>query len=278
MPIALGYFDESTDEDTHGQCYVVAGFMANNHSTAILELRWSTLLTKYNLQYFKASELNAGKGQFQQYRDDPDQLKFKPFSQREKDKFAEIKKAFTDAIMGVRGLSGIGAALILPDYERLRQEYPIARTALPCPYFLCANCVLMATGLEICRANKKRSREDEITIRPAFDSHEEYGGRMKHGFDFFCQKNPISSQFIRPPHYEDDTRYLTLQAADDLAFEIRKLATTGNMRIPLDRLDKSDALLKVYKLDYESLKVIADNQGHDFDLLTPINYGLDDIL
>src|SRR5580704_16511057 len=71
MQIAVGYFDESTDEDTQGVCYVVAGFVASNLATVTLDLRWRDLLTKYHLNYFKASELNAGEGEFRQYRDDP---------------------------------------------------------------------------------------------------------------------------------------------------------------------------------------------------------------
>ena len=129
LQLGAGYFDESTD-DGDSFCYVVAGFVGSQHATVILDLRWKDILIEYGLDYFKASELSAGEGQFKKYRDDPAATEWKPFSAREKAKFTEIKKRFTDVIVSCRGLYGIGAALILPDLDRLRKEYPRADAAL----------------------------------------------------------------------------------------------------------------------------------------------------
>jgi hypothetical protein len=92
LAIAVGFFDESTDEDLEGSSYTVAGFAANNETSACLELRWKDVLLRYNLEYFKASELNAGEGQFRQFRDEPDNRSWQPFSDREKEKFVESKQ------------------------------------------------------------------------------------------------------------------------------------------------------------------------------------------
>ncbi len=128
MWLTAGFFDESTDEDTEGTCYAIAGFIGAQLVTATLELRWRDLLKKYGLEYFKASELNAGVGQFQKFRDDPNNLRWRHFSQREKDIFKEIKTTFTDLIVSFNeGLYGIGAVVILPDLERLRSEYEHAK-------------------------------------------------------------------------------------------------------------------------------------------------------
>jgi hypothetical protein len=86
-------------------------------------LRWRDLLDKYELGYFKASELNAGTGQFQKFRDDPSDYAFRRFSQREKDIFRQIKTAFTDLIINAENLYGVGAVVILSDLERLQSEY-----------------------------------------------------------------------------------------------------------------------------------------------------------
>jgi len=83
MPFVAGFFDESSDEDS-SQIYVVAGFTGNYLVTSILEMRWQDVLNKYELEYFKASELNAGVGQFQKYRDEPEDESWRPFSPREK--------------------------------------------------------------------------------------------------------------------------------------------------------------------------------------------------
>lgn len=279
MSIAVGFFDESTDGDTEGVCYVVAGFMGSNMATAVLDLRWRDLLRKYNLKYFKASEHNAGEGQFRQYRDNPQGKGYAPFSQREKDKFVEIKTAFTDAIVNSDGVVGIGAAILLPDYERVRQEYPLA--LIQSPYFLCANLVMMEAGVRVCIENEDYREDEKVWLRPVFDSHEEYSGRMKQGFDSFCLNNPISAQYLLPPYYEDDCRYVGLQAADNLAFEIRKLAIGERKnireRISLTRMKDSGSILKVYKLNYDSLKTLVESHDPNFTL-KPLSYTLADII
>ena len=187
MQVAAGFFDESSDEYLEGVSYTVAGLVGNNHATAVLELRWRDLLKKYEIKYFKASELNAGEGQFKKFRDDPTSTARMLFSDREKCIFSEIKTAFTDAIVQCSGLSVIGASLILSDYERVRSDYPPART-LSYPYFVCSSVVLMELGVQFNRLNQQYCEQDRMRVRPVFDSHEEYSGRMKQGFDFFCRQ------------------------------------------------------------------------------------------
>ena len=279
MHIGVGYFDESTDEDTQGICYAVAGFVGSNAATAVLDMRWRDLLTRYNLKYFKASELSAGEGEFRQYRDDPNGKGFSQFSQKEKRKLEEIKTTFTDAIVTSDGITGIGAAVILPDYERIRREYP--QTKLQNPYFFCANLAMMELGVCVCVENEGYKDHEKVWVRPVFDSHEEYSGRMKQGFDSFCLNNPISARYLLPPYYEDDLKYVSLQAADNLAFEIRKFAVgqreKRRERISLARLRGSGRIGRVYKLDYDSLKTILDAQDPDF-VLKPLTYTLADII
>jgi hypothetical protein len=232
--------------------------------TATLELRWRDQLDKYELEYFKASELNAGTGQFQKFRDDPSIYSFRPFSPREKDKFKEIKTAFTDLIVNTGNLYGIGAAVILPDLERLQAEHEHAKK-LPRPYFLCAQLILVEAGNEMVEQNRIQRGDETCFLRPIFDEHEEFSGRAKQAWDGFCEKNPNSSKFLLPPHYESEKNYLTLQAADNLAFEVRKLVSMQRKnfptrREPLKRMVQTGNIIRTFKCDYDSLKMIADAQ------------------
>ena len=262
MWLSAGFFDESTDEDTEGTCYVIAGFIGAQLITAKLELRWRDLLDKYGLEYFKASELSAGTGQLQKFRDDPSEYNFRPFSQREKDEFKEISTAFTDLIVDAENLYGIGAAVILPDLERLQAEYTHAKK-LPRPYHMCAQLVLVEAGNEMVAQNTPPRGHDTCFLRPIFDEHEEFSGRAKQAWDGFCQKNPNCSKFLLPPHYESEHNYLTLQAADLLAFEVRKLVLMQRKnfqtrREPLKRIVQTGNILRTFKVDYDALKMIAD--------------------
>jgi hypothetical protein len=265
--LIAGYFDESTDEDSSGFCFTVAGFIANLESAVVLELRWRDLLTEYGLDYFKASELNAGQGQFKKFRDDPNATEWKPFSEREKNKLIEIKTRFTDVIVGCRGLHGIGATVVLPDYEEILKTDSRARSHLPKPYFLCQGMTLMHAGLVANVTNAKARPGETCYLRPVFDSHEIYSGQAKLSFDDFCGKNPIPTKFLLPMHYESAQQYLMLQAADNLAFEARKVLFNETYkpelseRISLTRIkDKNDSILQLYKFDYTALKAFVDIQ------------------
>lgn len=269
MLLAAGYFDESTDDD---RFYTVAGFVAYQDAAVVLEMRWHDLLRHYGLEYFKASELNAGEGQFKQFRDDPKAKGWKPFSQREKDKFTEIKSTFTDAIVGCQGLHGIGAALILPDYERIKHEYSPARAKIAAPYFECASLMMIEAGHMMIEDNediKALGYRDSAFLRPIFDSHEDYSRKVKQTFDGFCKQNPKSAKYLLPPHYESDKDYLMLQAADNLAFETGKLLVREHFepfrqeRISTTRLKEAGSILRIYKLDYSSLKLLADAVDSD---------------
>ncbi|HEV2468609.1 MAG TPA: DUF3800 domain-containing protein [Candidatus Sulfotelmatobacter sp.] len=268
MWLSAGFFDESTDEDTEGTCYVIAGFIGAQLITAKVELRWRDLLDKYELEYFKASELSAGTGQFQKFRDNPSRYGFRSFSQREKDTFKEISTAFTDVIVNAESLYGIGAAVILPDLQRLQAEYPRAKR-LPRPYHMCAQLVLVEAGNEMLAQNQPPRGDDTCFLRPIFDEHEEFSRRAKKAWDGFCQKNPNCSKFLLPPHYESENTYLTLQAADLLAFELRKLIlmerrNLQTRRQPLKRMAQTGNIIRTFKVNYDALKMIADaNIGSD---------------
>ena len=97
-------------------------------------------------EYFKASELNAGRGEFAKFRDDPTTVDAK-FSKREKTLFDQIKIESINLILEFDLLIGIGAVLILPDYQRICDEYREMGKTLPVPYFFCAQLMMMESQL-----------------------------------------------------------------------------------------------------------------------------------
>jgi hypothetical protein len=116
MWCASGYFDESDDAE---RAYAVAGFVGHQRDCLYLDWAWRKhILDKYELEYFKASELNAGTGQFAKFRDDPNKLDC-TFSDREKSIFKEIKIESINLFLEFDLLVGFGAVVILPDYYQL---------------------------------------------------------------------------------------------------------------------------------------------------------------
>lgn len=260
-----GYYDESDD---FGRGYSVAGFLGHQHDCVHLELAWrDRILNKYGIDYFKASELNSGKGQFARFRDNPNSDLDAPFSQREKEIFNDIKIATIDLILEFDRLVGIGAVLILPDYYRLAEEFKERGKKILAPYQFCAQTTMMESGFIVLHINETMSASERGLLRPVFDSHEQYSGRAKRVFDEFSEKNPITSSVLLPPHYEKDTDYLMLQAADNLAYECRRLLVTENFethipeRAAMKRL--KERVYKIYKLNYDALKTICESQTAD---------------
>ncbi len=222
---AAGFYDESDDFE---RSYSVADFIGHQHDGVHLDLAWrDRILDKYGLEYFKASELNAGRGQFAKLRDDPNHLD-RLFSKREKELFGQIKIESIDLMLEFKDLLiGIGVVLMLPDYSRIAKEYKAAGKPIPAPYFFCFHLVMVESGFLMNRINHRSSAQQQGVLRPVFDSHEQYSPRGKSMFDDFCSKNPLTSSCLLPPHYESDKDYLVLQAADNLAYECRRFLLTG---------------------------------------------------
>jgi len=270
MWTAAAYFDESDDNN---RAYAVAGFLGHQHDCVHLDMAWKErLLNKYQIDYFKASELEWGIGQFAKFRDNPEHLDAK-FSDREKTLFKAIKIESIDLILEFDLIIGFGAVLMLPDYDRLLSEYKAIDKPLPAPYFFCAQLVMMESGFIMDYLNDGAPTSQQGLVRPVFDSHEQYSRKTKQMFDTFAEKNPLCSKFLLPPLYENDKDYLMLQAADNLAYEARRLIITSEYdkhvpeRQAMTRL--KERVYRIYKLDYPSMKMIMDNQQADLIPIKP---------
>lgn len=266
---AAAYFDESDDNE---RAYAVAGFIGHQHDCVHFDLAWKDrILDKYGLEYFKASELNAGTEQFAKFRDDPNNVKAL-FSPREKDFFNRIKAESIDIINEFDLLVGVGAVLDWADYDRIVTEWEVRGRVVPAPYFFCAQLVMMECGLMMNQLNSTTSSSQQGLVRPVFDSHEEYEGRAKRLYNEFVQKNPLSAKSLLPPHYEDERDYLMLQAADNLAYECRRLLITEDYahlpeRKAMTRL--KERVARIYKLNYEGLNVILRTNNPDVIPIAP---------
>jgi hypothetical protein len=264
MFLAAGYFDESSDEGLEDKSYSVAGFVGSGAAALEMDMGWGELLKRFDLDYFKASEIEIGFGAFAKHRSHPKQLS-DPLTDSEKNHIREIKIAFIDLICDCEDMIGIGAVLLLRDYQILQEESPHAARVLPAPYVICADLALIEAGMMVNEANAYYPYGS--VIRPVFDSHQEHGPRFLNGFQSFQKKNPLSSRYLLTPHYETEQDYRCLQAADCLAYEARRLLVRDEfephrpMRKAMERL--SDQIGRMYKLDYEALQMIAEKQTPD---------------
>lgn len=162
---------------------------------------------------------------------------------------------------------------MLPDYHRYNEELKCQGKTMPAPYFMCAQLCMMEAGFIMWSLNHDSPPQQQGMFRPVFDSHEEYSGRAQLMFDNFARLNPWCSRHLLPAHYESDKDYLVLQAADNLAYESRRLllAQEYDKHIPerkaMTRLKEN--VYRIYKLNYDSLKAINEDQTPEAIPLTP---------
>jgi len=251
------YFDESDDND---RAYGVGGFIGSQLDCVHMEWAWKEhILEKYDLKYFKASELEHGVGEFRKFRDDPNKTDAR-FSARERALFTEIKTKTVDLFLDAEYLVGFGAVVVLPDYHRLREEFKAAGYLLPRPYWFGAQIVYMEAGWAMNYVNEGEPKSRYSYVSPTYDNQEEYKGTAKRIFDQYRKKNPLWSKWLLPPHYENDQDYIVLQVADNLVYEMRKLVIKDAFnevrpeRIAMTRL--KERVAKVYKLNYAAMKSI----------------------
>jgi hypothetical protein len=263
MWVAAAYFDESDDND---RACAIGGFIGHQLDCVHLDWAWKErVLDEYQLEYFKASELEWGVGQFAKFRDNPNDLHAR-FSDREKNLFREIKTVTIDIFLEADLLWSFGAVVVLPDYYRLLEEFKSAGLVLPAPYYFCAQVVYMESGFIMDYQNEGRLRSESGCVSPVYDRQKEYQGSANQIFEEFREKNPLCSKWLLPPRYEDDQDYVVLQVADNLVYEMRRLVVGEefNPHIPerkaMTRL--KERLWKVYKLNYEGLKKIMDRPAN----------------
>ena len=274
MILVAGYFDESSDNDAEERCFTVGGYIASGAPAAILELRWNVLLGKYNLAYFKASELDNMFGQFKQHRDDPNGHANKRFSDREKQLIRDIKTEFVDLIVKENdALIAVSATVIIRDWNLIRHEDPETIKRLPPFYQLCGHLVMLEAGLLMNSSNAINAADYRGQLRPIFDTHQEYSKRFVLSFPEFARKNPNASKFLLPPLFEKEEDYLMLQAADLFVYEMRR--TVGNyhfdgrevVRKAMERL--LPQISRTFVLDRRALYALVGSQS-DFNPLSSL--------
>src|SRR5215469_12235012 len=151
--------------------------------------------------------------------DDPPKVEL-PLSSAEKNRLTEVKTKFV-TLANSADLLGIAVAIVAEDFNKLIAEDPKnAERIGGDPYSLAYKALLMDAGLMMGYVNKKWGSAH--VLAPIFDENEEVSGRAKQMYDEFRKENPQVSKWLVGMSYERDTRFLVLQAADNLAYEVNK--------------------------------------------------------
>lgn len=265
MIVVVGaYIDESSDEQAE-EVFSLAGYVAPTVEWVYeFEPKWEAKLREHNLQYFRAAECQSGIGQFLQFRLDPSnpQARLTP---DEKKRLTEIKKDFVGIAVEQAYMWGFGVNVILKDFRALIESNPAAKAILGDePYLIGYQILLSKIGLTVKEFNDaldphlfRRHMVGFVFDKGDRDLH----ARAREQYDRFQIANPESATWMASRTEKDDKLVYELQAADNLAFEVRK-SRFNRLRYPdiperpaLTRLKHNLAI--VYNLDRRSLELLV---------------------
>jgi hypothetical protein len=224
------------------------------------------LAKAWRIKYFKASECENGLGEFAQYRDNPADVKTR-LKQHEWEKLQKAKGQFIDAICKHADyIRGSGAVTNLKDFQRIISENAKAHALfMDHPYYVCLQAALSSATRKMFEENLHRSNEGKLYIKPIFDSHKDFSDIARIAYEKFRAKNTRAATILLPLDYEDDLDTPALQAADMLAYEVRKHMTNRGRSPKRPMRNQLQKLLKtvkesIYVLDYDALNAIVSRQ------------------
>jgi hypothetical protein len=259
--LIAAYFDESSDAKAE-RVFTLGTYIALARDWVHdFEPPWEELLKKHNLDYFRATDCENGAGPFEQFRSNPFPL---PLSTEDKTKLTQIKTEFVDLALSLRYMWGLGVNVFVDDLRSLLRSEPKAEVVLGTePYLIGYQILLSKIGLMAKGFNDAQGKGfQRHMVGFVFDEKKDMRYRAKVQYERFQSCNPESSTWMASLTFGDDRKVLELQAADNLAFEVRKNCFNRRFdkrkeRVALTRL--KDRIGIIYDLDLRSLKALLDH-------------------
>ena len=234
------YLDES---GTHaGSPYaVVAGFMATAAMWDKFVPEWQEALDSQNLEYFRMSR-------FENYRP--------PFTDWSKELHEQFLQILLDIITTNLGAS-LGMAIPMDLYDSILSDQ--AKAFCGGPYGLAAQLLFIGAAKGVQKINPN------AWINYTLEDGAEGKGQILHSYEN-VKKDPIRTESFRllGISFQDKRKFLPLQAADFIAYEIFKHApkqptTEANTRYPMRYLGRHihNEWVVADKASFENMNVVA---------------------
>lgn len=216
--------DESFDPKRAGQArgfFVVAGLMGRGWAIFELERSWEQLLEKHRLEYFKASECELGKKQFEKFVKDS-----KNISPIERMLLDEISLEFVNTLPypvkfdTQHYLTASGVAILQEDFYEVIKD-TLARAVLgENPYRLAYDIAFVASAWLM----KQLGGGCGGSI--VADEHEIYSPLAPEAYRNLKEKNPQAAEYLLSFTSIDEKKCAPVQAADAVVYEVRRALNT----------------------------------------------------
>jgi Protein of unknown function (DUF3800) len=206
------YFDESWDQHQE-KILVVGGMLGLYEQWSKIEWRWTELLDKYGIAYYRASEAEFARGQFNK---EPYRTVGTDTTPQQYDLLRAVREDFFRITTSgtVSGLAiGIPVALFREVADTPERLEKFGGT----PYYLCGHTAV----LEMLKAVKYVLRSKDI-VTFTFDRQQEHEKEMKKVHAHLQTKECEFHSQVGSIKFEDKKLFIPLQAADTLVYESRK--------------------------------------------------------
>ncbi|MHB8486055.1 MAG: DUF3800 domain-containing protein [Candidatus Acidiferrales bacterium] len=270
------YLDESFDSGKAG-LFAVGGIIAQGVGLFELDRKWKNLCEKYDIAYFKASECEYGRGQFTKFVTTAGEP-----TDREKEKLREISLDFVGLIADEMGVVGHGITIDQEEFYRVLSKNPAAKAVLrDDPYRLgydlamvqCA-WIMKEIQLDFSETSPFGTRIKHPHVSFVCDEHEQYGPLASAAYQELKTKNPEAGQYMATFESADDKELPVLQAADAVAYTVRRSSKVGlgflktGFSREFELLEKTHKLGLIQHANKENLEnaVKIQKPGESFNL------------
>lgn len=218
--VLQAYIDDSWDEDG---CYVLAGYVASAEEWAAFSREWEAMLPRATLQAdghyrFKMSEMAQS----------PERMS------RVAGFHNVINKHVRMSIASVLDLKDHRLAL-----ERYRTPFPTITMdwgGFNSPFYTAFRCLM--DGFHRIRSDSTQPTSKYFKTLPAgqpvdfyFDDSTEKGTVLRVWDEYMSHRGPLAKELYgSTPRFEDDERFLPIQAADFRAYWVREWATEHGVK------------------------------------------------
>jgi hypothetical protein len=206
------YFDESWDQHQE-KILVVGGMLGLYEQWFKIEWRWTELLEKYGIAYYRASEAEFARGQFNKepYRTagtdtTPEQFNLLRVA---RDNFFQIT---TSGIV-----SGLAIGIPIELFREVANTPERLEKFGGTPYYLCGHTAM----LEMLKAEKYVLRSKDL-ITFTFDRQQEFEKEMTKVHAYLQTKKCEFHSQVGSITFDDKKLHIPLQVADTLVYESRK--------------------------------------------------------
>jgi hypothetical protein len=216
------YLDESFDMKFAG-LFAVGGLIGQGPALFELDRKWEKLCKHYGIGYFKASECERGKGEFEKYV----KTAGNP-APEEKKVLSAISEKFIELILAEQ-VVGHGITVNQSDFYDVIKD-PVAKAILTdSPYRLAYDlamiqCAWMMKALQkdLSETSPFGTRVKRPHVSFVCDEHEKHSPLANVAYLELKRSNPEAEQYMASYSYADEKLFPVLQAADAIVYTVRR--------------------------------------------------------